>query len=591
MIRGSYLSLLLAAAAVDAQQLVTIDGTSGAMTSGSTYNTSANAGGLRLSLGFNVEYLVVGGGGGGGGSLNGAGGGGGGGGYLTGSTFVTASSHNVSVGGGGSGGQGGSVNGFGVVTAWSGIGANGGNSSFSSITSLGGGGGGNSWSTNAGSSGGSGGGGGSNISGGTRSGGLGNSGQGYSGGSNIGTSSSGSALGGSSGGGAGGAGSSPVWWSDTTGATGGAGLASSISGTSTTYATGGWGGSVNTAGGGTNAVIIGGGGSGASVNYLNGNGWKGGNGANGIVIVRYLGSSAGTGGSVSTSAVPGYTVHTFTSTGNSTLDLASLNLSARLGTTLTGVISGSNDLAFDGPGRLTLGAANTYTGGTVINAGTLALGSAGSIANSLGISLASGSTLDVSAKSGFTLGSAQTLTGGGTIVGDTVIAGTHTPGFSPGLQTFSDNLTYANGSSVIWELATNSTTGRGTNFDGINVEGDLTFQGTVNLSLVFNYGGGAVDWTSPFWDSSALGEFGWKIFGVTGTINGFANLQLANASWLDSNGVALLDARPYSAFSLSQGVDGIYLNYSHIPEPSTYGLILGGLVLAGAAIRRRKSKS
>jgi hypothetical protein len=43
-----------------------------------------------------------------------------------------------------------------------------------------------------------------------------------------------------------------------------------------------------------------------------------------------------------------------------------------------------------------------------------------------------------------------------------------------------------------------------------------------------------------------------------------------------------------SGFSLNDTGTSLQLNYAPIPEPSTYGLILGGLALAGAAIRRRR---
>ena len=54
-----------------------------------------------------------------------------------------------------------------------------------------------------------------------------------------------------------------------------------------------------------------------------GAGWRqttnnaGGNGGSGIVIVAYKGPQRGEGGAVSTTSRPGYTVHTFGTTGNS----------------------------------------------------------------------------------------------------------------------------------------------------------------------------------------------------------------------------------------------------------------------------------
>ena len=65
-----------------------------------------------------------------------------------------------------------------------------------------------------------------------------------------------------------------------------------------------------------------------------------------------------------------------------------------------------------GASLLTLPATNTYSGSTIVNAGTLALGPNGSFSNSARI-MVNGGTLDVSAPGSFTLSPAQPLSLGG----------------------------------------------------------------------------------------------------------------------------------------------------------------------------------
>ncbi|GHU42472.1 hypothetical protein AGMMS50289_07250 [Betaproteobacteria bacterium] len=65
------------------------------------------------------------------------------------------------------------------------------------------------------------------------------------------------------------------------------------------------------------------------------------------------------------------------------------------------IISGSGSLTQAGSGKLTLDDANTYTGVTTISAGTLALGTYGSIAESIGVVIGASGTFDISGISGF----------------------------------------------------------------------------------------------------------------------------------------------------------------------------------------------
>lgn len=274
--------------------------------------TTSSWKGFNVGGSYSVDYLIVAGGAAGGIDQ---GGGGGAGGVLTGSFTVGATTaYTLVVGAGG-------------TSVASNTFVNGSNSTGFSLTAIGGGGGaGISYSSRNGNSGGSGGGGSSAWSSGVQgSGGAGTSGQGFAGG----TGSAGS--GNSSGGGGGGAGAVGGTVVGNAAGPGGIGAASSISGTSTYYGGGGGGGTYQgtraaggTGGGGSGAGPGSSfdGGSGTANTGGGGGGGPGtasgtvGSGGSGIIILRYLGSQRGTGGTVTSSG--GYTIHTFTTSGTYT---------------------------------------------------------------------------------------------------------------------------------------------------------------------------------------------------------------------------------------------------------------------------------
>lgn len=255
-----------------------------------------------------------------------------------------------------------------------------------------------------------------------------------------------------------------------------------------------------------------------------------------------------------------------------------------------GVISGNGrSLRTLGDGQLRLNAANTYTGLTRISGGTLAIGANGSIASSSGIRIDNGASLDVTASEGFTIGAAQTLSGGGTVSGHVSISGTHTPGFSPGLQTFEDGLTYNSGSTFVWELIANTSEGRGTNFDAVDVTGGtLSIATGVTSELVFNFDGSTVNWTDSFWDA----DQSWLVFETAGS------LSLASGSIFDiltvstdSTGSLLneVTGRNNAFFQWLEQDGDLYLQYVAIPEPSALvlALLLGTAAVLG--LRRRRA--
>jgi fibronectin-binding autotransporter adhesin len=144
-----------------------------------------------------------------------------------------------------------------------------------------------------------------------------------------------------------------------------------------------------------------------------------------------------------------------------------------------------------GTGTWTLNAANSYTGNTVVNAGVLKLGAAGSIGSSPIIQIETNGTLDVSSAGGLTLGGGgtpQTLRGRGAVLGD--LASSAGSGIEvafvgqTGSLNLSNSLTLGGDDVLRFDIATGSN-------DVLNVSGNLVLNG--NTTNLVNIIGGFVD--------------------------------------------------------------------------------------------------
>ena len=237
-----------------------------------------------------------------------------------------------------------------------------------------------------------------------------------------------------------------------------------------------------------------------------------------------------------------------------------------------GSTTGSLSIVKTGGGTQILDGNMTYTGATTVSAGSLIVNGNQSAATGV-----------------LTVSSGATLGGSGTIGGATTISGIHSPGNSPGVQTFASNLTYSGTPTVEWEL-TGNTTSQGSPtrvFDQIVVNGNLDFAVATTLTLNFAVAGSTVDWSNGLWGNDITGASGWLVYDVAGSLGGFQNLSISVENWADGQGALFGTVRAGSSFVLFQDGNDIYLNYA-VPEPSTYALLtLLGAAFAGRIMVRR----
>lgn len=235
--------------------------------------------------------------------------------------------------------------------------------------------------------------------------------------------------------------------------------------------------------------------------------------------------------------------------------------------TMSGILSDSNNgskdlkLVKSGTSTFVLTGANTYTGITSINDGTLVV---------------NGST----AGGAVSVASIAKLFGTGTIGGATTILGTQSSGAyanSVGTQTFSSTLKYDTGSLFEWDI----------NVSGPNAEThDKIVAGTLSgsgaqfkISLVSS----GDTFASNFWDAT----HNWAAAELFGTSNVNANLaNIFNSASTTTNFNPNSSQGNFSFTSIGSGISN-NLKWTAVPEPTS---ALAGILLGAGLLRRKRGQ-
>ena len=275
--------------------------------------------------------------------------------------------------------------------------------------------------------------------------------------------------------------------------------------------------------------------------------------------------------------------------GNITAQRSYVDVAAGLTATFNGDLTDTGgDKVFRkvGDGTLVLAGTNSYNNGTHVLGGVLEAANNNALGSST-VTVYDGARLQiktgVSISNAFDLQSGSTLSGNGSVaaaltVGDGVIVA---PGNSPGTLTFTEDVTFQAGSIYEWELGAYGTQA-GTDSDLLVVSGNgntMTFDAGALISL--NFVDGVADPNSTgdgdFW----LSNHQWTIGEVR-----------EGATIIDS-GLFFSGAYDFENGSFSLGMDGenLVLSFTAIPEPSTVGLMIGAVALAGCLLSRRGRRS
>lgn len=265
--------------------------------------------------------------------------------------------------------------------------------------------------------------------------------------------------------------------------------------------------------------------------------------------------------------------------------------------TITGPISGEASLEYTGGsnGTLTLtGANNGFSGPFAINSGTVfagnnnAFGSSGNsvyLNGGVGLNVMSGITINnplVSTNTANVISGSGTIGTALTVDSTLVLSPSASPGGGPGELTFNAPLTLASGGTISFHLY-DANGAAGTGYSLFSAIGGLNLTAspnTLTFDLVsINASGGA----APAINFNSGLSYSWTFATSPSAITGFnaSQFNLVTSGFANSTGGGI--------FSFSEVGDNLDLNFTPVPEPSTWALIGAGIfAVVPFALRRRR---
>ncbi|MDX6767475.1 MAG: autotransporter-associated beta strand repeat-containing protein [Candidatus Methylacidiphilales bacterium] len=299
--------------------------------------------------------------------------------------------------------------------------------------------------------------------------------------------------------------------------------------------------------------------------------------------------------------------------GGKTLQVGGNNAS----TVFSGALNGSGGgLTKAGNGTFTLSGSNGYTGATSVNGGTLLIDSTGTINGTSGVAVNTGAVFRYNSSTTYTGGAISnnggSVTGSGNLGALTLGGnGSVDPGNSPGILTAANtnptggldyNFEFTATGAPTWSNATGSVNDVLRLTTGFTA--DLGAGNAVNIYLAVSslgngdifQGGFFTDNSADFLSSIQNGTYAFYVQGDNGgsnTYNGVNYYTLAQYNALVSGSYTLdLSTVQVSSANFSGGTvsNGYVMQFSTIPEPSTYVMLAGGLISL-MVLRRRARKS